>query len=116
MQLRQLRFALINFRTPDLAMQFKQRWQHKRLSNHGPVKVLSIIPARSQGLDENLRLFTVRTVHRLRRATMLPVFFDGTGCSIDAMQKFQEYGVIRDPQMKSGCSSTTGFCSVAGLL
>eukprot|EP00440_Ansanella_granifera_P017437 gb/GFBE01018939.1/.p1 GENE.gb/GFBE01018939.1/~~gb/GFBE01018939.1/.p1 ORF type:complete len:200 (+),score=20.51 gb/GFBE01018939.1/:1-600(+) len=86
--------AIVNFCSEELAMQFQQRWHRQYLTNHGRTKCLHVAPAALQGLSAIMNQFNRRTVEKLQRAGMLPIFADVRGNRVDAMREFRRYGIM----------------------
>jgi len=86
--------AFINFRSPDLALCFQERWHRRFLQNHGHTKHLDISAATYQGIVENLKQFNHRNIARLERAGRLPVFLDGLGNHLNSVRELKRYGVL----------------------
>eukprot|EP00930_Biecheleria_cincta_P091757 TRINITY_DN8140_c0_g1_i1.p1 TRINITY_DN8140_c0_g1~~TRINITY_DN8140_c0_g1_i1.p1 ORF type:complete len:395 (+),score=34.10 TRINITY_DN8140_c0_g1_i1:124-1308(+) len=86
--------AFINFRSPDLALCFEERWQRQFLQDHGCNKHLDIAAATCQGIMENLQQFNDKNIARLARAGMLPIFLDSLGNCLNPLQELKRYRVV----------------------
>ena len=95
---RTMGYAFINFRTHDFAVQFQQQWHRQFLQDHGRTKHLDVTAATVQGLAANLEQFNGKSVARLQRVGMLPVFLDEAAQRLDPIRELQRYGTIPVPR------------------
>eukprot|EP00440_Ansanella_granifera_P056163 gb/GFBE01060873.1/.p1 GENE.gb/GFBE01060873.1/~~gb/GFBE01060873.1/.p1 ORF type:complete len:266 (+),score=30.50 gb/GFBE01060873.1/:1-798(+) len=91
---RTMGYAFLNFRTHQLAIKFQEKRHHTFLQDHGRTKYLDVTAATKQGLATNVLQFTPKSVARLQRVGMLPIFLNEVGVRVDAMREMQRYGVI----------------------
>merc|ERR1712032_423936 len=71
-------YAFLNFRNRDLAAEFFDKWQGRRLANHGDEKSLNISLAAIQGLNANLKHLKSNKIFRIKHSVFLPAVFIGT--------------------------------------
>eukprot|EP00930_Biecheleria_cincta_P069643 TRINITY_DN5735_c0_g3_i1.p1 TRINITY_DN5735_c0_g3~~TRINITY_DN5735_c0_g3_i1.p1 ORF type:complete len:343 (+),score=54.99 TRINITY_DN5735_c0_g3_i1:23-1030(+) len=87
--------AFLNFLSHDLALDFQRKWHRRPLASSSEnSKHIDVAPADIQGLAENLKTFNPKSLARLARVGMLPVFLDGSGNCLDTVQVLQWSGVL----------------------
>eukprot|EP00440_Ansanella_granifera_P039504 gb/GFBE01042853.1/.p1 GENE.gb/GFBE01042853.1/~~gb/GFBE01042853.1/.p1 ORF type:complete len:315 (+),score=40.98 gb/GFBE01042853.1/:1-945(+) len=91
---RTMGYAFINFRSHKLAVQFQEKWHRCFLQDHGRTKHLDVAAATVQGLAENLRQFNEKSIARLAKVDMLPIFLGRAGERLDAITELQRFRVI----------------------
>jgi len=91
---RTMGIAFINFRTHAFAVDFQEKWHRHFLLDHGRTKHLDVATASVQGLEASLQQFNSKSIARLQRKGMLPVFLDEFDNRMDPLQELQRFGCI----------------------
>lgn len=93
-------YAFINFSSGHTAISFRDRWQHRYLSDPGRSRRLDVRLARIQGLQANIRHFLRGSEQGQLDSTGLPAIFDSDGASVDAtaiLMRFSQNPVFQQP-------------------
>eukprot|EP00440_Ansanella_granifera_P057895 gb/GFBE01062761.1/.p1 GENE.gb/GFBE01062761.1/~~gb/GFBE01062761.1/.p1 ORF type:complete len:372 (+),score=62.72 gb/GFBE01062761.1/:1-1116(+) len=94
---RTMGYAFLNFRTHELALEFQERRHHTFLQDHGRTKYLDVTAATKQGLAANLEQFSPKSIARLQRVGMLPIFLNEAGVRLDPLREMQRHGLMPVP-------------------
>jgi hypothetical protein len=84
-----LTYAFINFTSHEAALQFKSRWEKRRLNQFSNRKPLTISCADVQGRDENIWQLKKKRNWRLRVKQCQPLICDDNGHQISLAEAFR---------------------------
>lgn len=94
-------YGFINFTEHAHAVQFVERWHGRLLPKQKCGKRLQTVPARNQGLRENLARLSLRDLEEMAQARVSPIVFLG-GERVDPLEASIRLGLIAEGEGEEG--------------